>query len=929
MITTHLRGPVTCAATVLALVTTGRSQIYPATGTEYGGAAYPYAIATGDFNGDGRPDVVTSSPSVPGRVTLYLDNADGTLQPAIPFTVANSAVHLAVGDLNGDGNPDVATANANGAGSVSLLFGNGAGSLSGLVHLTVTGGARHIVISDVNNDGRLDLVTANSSGQVNVFIGNGNGTFAAAVAYAAGSSPSGVAVGDLDGDGLMDIVAANQNQARLSVLLGTGGGNFAAAVPYNASFPNKVVLADLDADGKLDAITCSPNTHVVSTMRGNGSGGFLAPVDHAVPAAGSPRSLAVGDVDHDGRLDVLSGHYASGRLGVFTGVGDGTLSLLSEHGSDYSPFGTAIADFNGDGRLDAATANYIGDSVSVFLNQMVCKQVQVPEGLVSASVASTTTAIRTTAFRSQMLYDATHFTNQGIIGPITICRLRFRAEDCESNLGGQLYANANVQLSTAAVDFQGMTTAFASNRGSDNTIVYSGPITVTPAGGAQCNDYVIAIDLATPFVYDPTSGNDLCVEIDAVAPAPDATSLVPLACSNNRNVWLARRLSVGDQTTPTGALSDVTPLLLIDFDGPGCPHPVRPTLVQKLGAGSYGHASSYYQHFDKGEYFDLRGSAGVANVIRMTLIDPDNYLVSSGPGAITPPTGTPYVGDDIVVPIALSSPIPYPGGSTLSLSACMNGFVWLGPNTSGAFTPSIADFLTQMPRLCAFWHDFHSGRNVSTHPGCGMYVEYLAGPTVQVTWQDIGEYNTVSATGGHSVSTLQMTIAANGDVEFRFGEMRGGLCGGITGFSRGNGATDPVSRDLSCELPVATNGPDDGNHALRLGLTELPSSPSTFQCTLENIPVGATLALFVYDFPAPNCPGLQPAYLAPRALQTVTMSAALLGPFIPTPVPTELSVPVTIPRCSLIGLPVTLQAAVLAGPFLWTSNALRFEVQQR
>src|SRR5215469_16765857 len=141
-------------------------------------------VATGDFNGDGKLELVVAN-SADNNVSVLLGKGDGTFQPAVNYRVGSSPWSAAVGDFNGDG--------------------------------------------------KLDLVVSNSGdNNVSILLGRGDGTFQAAMNYGAGTNPTLVVVGDFNGDGKLDLATANEGSNNVSVLLGNGDGTFRAAVDYSA-----------------------------------------------------------------------------------------------------------------------------------------------------------------------------------------------------------------------------------------------------------------------------------------------------------------------------------------------------------------------------------------------------------------------------------------------------------------------------------------------------------------------------------------------------------------------------------------------------------------------------------------------------------------------------------------------------------------------
>ncbi len=147
---------------------------------------------------------------------------------ATHYDAGTSPQAVAVGDLNGDGTPDVVVADS-GGGAVSVLLGKGDGAFAAATSFPVGASPIAVALGDFNKDGKLDIVTADSGADtVSVLLGKGDGTFAASAAFATGGGPKSVAVGDVDRDGKLDVVSANATDGTVSVLRGDGAGGLAA-----------------------------------------------------------------------------------------------------------------------------------------------------------------------------------------------------------------------------------------------------------------------------------------------------------------------------------------------------------------------------------------------------------------------------------------------------------------------------------------------------------------------------------------------------------------------------------------------------------------------------------------------------------------------------------------------------------------------------
>jgi hypothetical protein len=336
------------------------------------------AATTGDFNGDGKLDVVNTDSS--NNINVMLGNGNGTFQLPIITSFANGVFggySLTVGDFNGDHSLDVAVWGAASSSEVHIFLGNGAGGFT-------TGGVfvapnssnwnpqpNSIAAVDVNGDGKLDLVALTPYNGVFVYIGNGDGTFQTAVNYVTNdpNGPNGgLAVGDLNGDGHPDLaITASEG---LDVLLNNGNGTFGTAAYYDSGHGNAapagdgVAMGDVNGDKHPDVVIT--NQAVGTTIFLNsGSGTFTVGNTVSVPNTGASDNIVLADINNDKKLDIVEVD-AFGDVYTFLGKGTGSFSTgpaypLQEHdnGGDYV---VALGDFNGDGTLDLFTANGLDTS---------------------------------------------------------------------------------------------------------------------------------------------------------------------------------------------------------------------------------------------------------------------------------------------------------------------------------------------------------------------------------------------------------------------------------------------------------------------------------------------------------------------------------------------------------------------------------------
>jgi large repetitive protein len=331
-------------------------------------------VAAADFNGDGKIDVaVTHSGS--NQLTVLLGRGDGAFQPGVAYTVGNDPASVIAADVDGDGVPDLITVNQAG-NTFSVLTGNGDGTFKSPLDFTVGNSPRAVATGDFNGDGHLDLAILNyADGTVSVPLGNGDGTFQAARAYRADLERKAIAAGDLDGNGIPDLVVTNycgndlscKSNGTATVFLANGDGTYRTAASYQlGNGPVSVALADVNGDGKLDLIALNRTDKSYTVIQGNGDGTFGEPLTY--PLGKSPLALVVGDFNKDGKVDLaissdcgLSSCTQPGEVDILLGRGDGSFIPGATYPVGYSPSSLALADLNGSGRPDLVIANACGE----------------------------------------------------------------------------------------------------------------------------------------------------------------------------------------------------------------------------------------------------------------------------------------------------------------------------------------------------------------------------------------------------------------------------------------------------------------------------------------------------------------------------------------------------------------------------------------
>jgi hypothetical protein len=334
--------------------------------TDYVTGPSPRSVAIGDFNGDGRPDLVAADFGG-NEVSVFLGNGDGTFGPKAEFPTGPNPTSVAIGDFNGDGRRDLATADF--SFMVSVLLGTGDGAFGPQTFHPAGSNPRSVAVGDLNGDGTLDLVVANSgSNTVSALLGDGGGGFGPAIHTGTEAYPNSIGIKNFNGDPWPDLAVANRFSNTISVLLGLGNGSFAFAGSHvTALLPFSVAVGHLNGDTVWDLAVANQGNSSVSVLFGSGGGDFLPRQDFG--AGAGPASVAIGDFNGDGRNDLAVANSVSNTVSVLLALGEGTFADKIDFATGLAPWSVAVGDLNGDGRPDLVVANESSNSVSVLLNQ--------------------------------------------------------------------------------------------------------------------------------------------------------------------------------------------------------------------------------------------------------------------------------------------------------------------------------------------------------------------------------------------------------------------------------------------------------------------------------------------------------------------------------------------------------------------------------
>lgn len=349
--------------------------------TDFTSAANPEGIAIGDFNNDGKNDMVAANPST-NNISVFINSGIAgapAFQTHVEYATGTSPRRVAVDDFDNDGNLDIVVTN-NGSSSVSVFRNTGSGTFDAKIDLTTNAGSFGVATNDIDGDGFVDIVVTNkTAGNISVLINTttaGPISFATHADFAVQTQPASLSVGDLNRDGRPEIVVANTGSNSISVIANksfAGTLSLASRIDFLiAGIPGAVVVSATNNEIQPDVIVLNQTTNNVVVLKTNSQGGLYTNFFNTVnfPTISGSQSMAVADVDGDSKPDIIVG--GGNTVSVLRNTSPATFTLTLEPKVDYTAgaavLDVAAGDLDSDGFPDFVTANSGGSNVSVIRN---------------------------------------------------------------------------------------------------------------------------------------------------------------------------------------------------------------------------------------------------------------------------------------------------------------------------------------------------------------------------------------------------------------------------------------------------------------------------------------------------------------------------------------------------------------------------------
>ena len=317
----------------------------------------PHTFRLGDLDADGDLDLVVANASGLGNEVWTNDGA-GNFTDSGQSLGTGETWSAALGDVDGDGDLDFLAGNDNGEAN-RVWLNDGAGNFSDSGQTLGSGATRAIGLGDMDSDGDLDIVAGNVNGPDRVWLNDGNGTFTDSGQTIGTTSTVSMALDDFDSDGDLDLFAGKGFGQTSPVWINDGTGLLTdSGMTFGPYTTFSLALADLDGDGDLDLIEGIDGGNLVWMNSLSGTWGAVSMADSGQRLGlDSTFSIAVGDVDRDGDVDIVSGNTGAAANRVWLNDGDGAFADSGQSLGSSSTYGIALGDVDSDGDLDIVSGN--------------------------------------------------------------------------------------------------------------------------------------------------------------------------------------------------------------------------------------------------------------------------------------------------------------------------------------------------------------------------------------------------------------------------------------------------------------------------------------------------------------------------------------------------------------------------------------------
>lgn len=332
---------------------------------------WPDAIEIQDINGDSAPDIIIAHSS--SNITVQLNQGEGNFGPSMSYITDSTHTYLKLGDLDRDGVLDLVTANL-GDSSISILMGGAGGVFGPETVYQVGSWATSIAIEDLNGDGFLDIVVNGYfSDSVTVLLNDTEAHFSAVVPDLSVERAGPVAIEDINMDGIPDLVVAEFTNNQIALFIGVGDGSFM----WNSNLatvdrPSSIVFADLNGDHVRDMVVsgASSTAGVIAVRFGNEDGTFQSQSFYST--ATNPKSIRIGDLNGDSYPDIVAannGGWTKDSLSILQNRGDGTFHPFERFWTGTATTSVAVGDLDGDGGLDLVSTNDRDHTLSFYFSR--------------------------------------------------------------------------------------------------------------------------------------------------------------------------------------------------------------------------------------------------------------------------------------------------------------------------------------------------------------------------------------------------------------------------------------------------------------------------------------------------------------------------------------------------------------------------------